>query len=165
MKQARLIVVNKDYIGDNAIDNVIGYAIDSYHADTDEMLTSGVRNDSYKHIVEDFYRVQAIYNMNERQRLFHFVLSTTVSKDMQRTLDEAAEQLLEYFEDLGHQIVLVPHYSSDRNCMHYHWHVIVNSISYKTGEILYDRYETYNAIIDYLNLNPYTHWNWSYNNK
>ena len=29
MKQARLIVVNKDYIGDTAIDNVIGYAIDS----------------------------------------------------------------------------------------------------------------------------------------
>ena len=51
MKQARLIVVDKDYIGDTAIDNVIGYALDSYHADTEEMLTSGVRNDSYKHII------------------------------------------------------------------------------------------------------------------
>lgn len=164
MKQARLIVVNKDYIGDTAIDNVIGYAIDSYHADTDEMLTSGVRNDSYKHIVEDFYRVQAIYNMNERQRLFHFVLSTTVSKDMQRTLDEAAEQLLEYFEELGCQALLVPHYGSDKNCSHYHWHCIVNRLSYTSGKLLYDRHETYDGIVNHLNMNPYTHWEWYYGN-
>lgn len=164
MKKATLIVVNKNYIGDTAIDNVIGYAIDSYHADTDEMITSGVRNDSYKHIVEDFYRVQDIYNMSNRRRLFHFVLSKTASKDMSMILDEGAETLLEYFEELGHQIVLVPHYSSDKNYFHYHWHVIVNSISYKTGKMLYDRYETYNAIKDYLNMNSYTQWNWSYGN-
>ena len=164
MKQATLIVVNKDYIGDSAIDNVIGYAFDSYHADTDEMMTSGVRNDTYEHIVQDFYNAQSHLDMSNRRRLFHFVLSKTASKDMAMILDKGAEALLEYFEELGHQIVLVPHYSSDRNYLHYHWHVIVNSVSYKTGKMLYDRYETYNAIIEYLNLNPYTHWNWSYGN-
>ena len=81
---------------------------------------------------------------------------------MYRTLDEGAEELLEYFEKLGHQVIMVPHDSSKTNCLNYHWHIIVNSVSYLTGKMLYNRYETYNSIINYLNQNPYTNWSWSY---
>lgn len=162
MKQAKLIVIRKDYRGDTAIDNVIGYAIDSYFADLDEMITSCVRTDSYDHMVEDFYRVQASRDMTNHRRLFHFILSTPIAKGMERTLGEGARDLVEYFENLGHQVIAVPHYSSEHNYLHYHYHVIVNSVSYLTGKILYERHETYNAIVAHLNLNPFTRWSWMY---
>ena len=158
MKQAKLIVVKKNYIGDNAIENVLGYAIDSYFADINEMMTHHVRHDTYNHMVEDFYLTQASRDMNDHRRLFHFVLSTPVSKSMYRTLDEGARDLLDFFEELGHQVVAVPHDSSSNNCLHYHWHIIANSVSYKTGNLLYDRYETYN------HNNRCTEWKWIYGN-
>lgn len=165
MRQATLLVIKKDYKGDNAIDNVIGYALDSYFADLDEVMLHNIRSDSYDHIVEDFYNAQSSLDMTNRRRLFHFILTTPVSKDMQRTLYEGAEELLEYFESLGHQVIMVPHDSSKTNCLNYHWHIIVNSVSYITGQMLYDRYETYNAIINYLNQNPHTTWSWRYKNS
>ena len=164
MKQAKLIVVKKNYVGDSAIENVLGYVIDSYFADLDEIITHHVRYDTYEHMIEDFYLTQASRDMNDHRRLFHFVLSTPVSKTMCRTLDEGTRDLLDFFEELGHQVVAVPHDASANNCLHYHWHIIANSVSYKTGKLLYDRYETYNAIIDYLNQSPHTNWNWVYGN-
>ena len=165
MRQANFIVIRKDYKGDSAIDNVIGYAIDSYHADTEEMLTSGVRNDSYDHMVEDFYLTQASRNMEKHRRLFHFLLTAPVSKDMQRILDEGATALLNFFESIGHQVVMVPHYSGESNCLHYHWHLIVNSVSTITGLMMQERSDTYKAIVDFLNLNTYTEWSLVYKNK
>lgn len=164
MRQATLLVINKDYKGDTVIDNVIGYALDSYFADLDEVLTHNLNPDSFNTIVNDFYDAQSGLDMSNRRRLFHFILTTNISKDMYRTLDEGAEQLLYYFEQLGHQVIMVPHDSSKTNCLNYHWHIVVNSVSYIDGQMLYDRYETYNSIINYLNQNPYTRWNWSYKN-
>ena len=40
MRQATLLVIKKDYKGDTAIDNVIGYALDSYFADLDDNLVA-----------------------------------------------------------------------------------------------------------------------------
>jgi len=162
MRQATLLVIKKDYKGDTAIDNVIGYALDSYFADLDEVMLHNIRSDSYDHIVEDFYNAQSSLDMTNRRRLFHFILTTPISKDMYRTLDEGAEELLEYFESLGHQVIMVPHDSSKTNCLNYHWHIIVNSVSYLTRKMLYNRYETYNSIINYLNQNPHTKWSWNY---
>lgn len=162
MRQAKLLVINKDYKGDTAIDNVIGYALDSYFADLDEVMLHNLRFDSFENIVEDFYNAQSSLDMSNRRRLFHFIITTPASKDMYRTLDEGAEQLLDYFETIGHQVIMVPHDSSKNNCLNYHWHIIVNSISYLTCQMLYDTYETYNSIINYLNQNPYTVWSLSY---
>ena len=164
MRQATLLVINKDYKGDTAIDNVIGYALDSSFADLDDVLLHNLNSDSFDSIVNDFYSTQAGLDMSNRRRLFHFIITAPISKEMQRTLDEGAEALLYYFEQLGHQVIMVPHDSSKTNCLNYHWHIIVNSVSYIDGQMLYDRYETYNSIINYLNQNPYTRWNWSYKN-
>lgn len=59
-------------------------------------------------------------------------------------------------------VIMVPHDSSKTNCLNYHWHIVVNRVSYIDGQMLYDRYKTYHSIINYLNQNPYTKWNWSY---
>ena len=50
MRQAKLLVINKDYKGNTAIDNVIGYALDSYFADLDEVMLHNLRSDSCDHI-------------------------------------------------------------------------------------------------------------------
>ena len=52
MRQATLLVIKKDYKGESAIDNVIGYALDSYFADLDEIMLHNLRSYSYNHIVE-----------------------------------------------------------------------------------------------------------------
>ena len=72
MRQATLLVIKKDYKGDTAIDNVIGYALDSYFADLDEVMLHNIRSDNYDHIVEDFYNAQSSLDMTNRKRLFHF---------------------------------------------------------------------------------------------
>lgn len=162
MRKANMFVIKKDYIGDTAINNVVGYAIDSIFAEHDEILSAYLNMDSYESIVNDFYRAQKHIDMTKRRRLFHFVLSTPAAKDMERTLSEGAEVLLEYFETLGHQVLLVPHSSSNENHYNYHWHVVVNSVSSITGEALNNNYSTYNAIIHYLNENTCTLWSWMY---
>lgn len=50
---------------------------------------------------------------------------------MYRTLDEGAEELLEYFESLGHQVIMVPHDSSKTNCLNFHWHIFIFKFSPK----------------------------------
>lgn len=84
---------------------------------------------------------------------------------MESAVDEGAYALLDYFTELGHQVLIVPHNGSKNNMYNYHWHVVVNVKSYSTGLTLLDKYSTYNAIINYLNQSPHTHWSWSYHNN
>lgn len=107
-------------------------------------------NDSYQAIIDDFYRTYNALAKPVKRKIFHFILSTPIAKDMERTLLEGANAIKEYFEYYGHQAVLIPHFSSKNNCNNYHWHIVVNSVSITTGNILQDRYETYNSIISYI---------------
>jgi len=162
MRKAKLLVIKKDYIGDQVIENVIGYTLDSIFAEHDDILSVNLNMDSYDSIVHDFYNTQANINMSKRRRLFHFIISTPLAKDMERTLTEGAECLVEYFEKLGHQALLVPHCSSSHNYLNYHWHIAVNAVSSINGKSLTDKYEIYNDIINYLNANTYAEWSWYY---
>ena len=162
MRKAKLLVIKKDYVGNQVIENVIGYTLDSIFAEHDDILSAHLNTESYQSIVNDFYRTQAHLDMTKRRRLFHFLLSTPAAKDMERTLSEGAKDLRDYFDNLGHQVLLVPHNSSEHNCLHYHWHVIVNAVSCTTGKVLSDNAITFNSIISFLNLTPFTEWTWSY---
>ena len=162
MRKGKLFVINKKYTELQAIDNVIGYAIDSYFAEHDDILYSLVNNGCYQDIIEDFSKTHNVLESPVKRKIFHFILSTPIAKDMERTLLEGANVLKAYFEYYGHQAVLVPHFSSENNCNNYHWHIVVNTVSITTGDVLQDRYETYNSIISFLNQNTGTEWSWSY---
>lgn len=163
MKNATLFIIKNRHNGDEVIENVLNYTLSSPFADCEEIMVNGISSTDYQQMIQDFYRVQEPYPALEKhRRVFHMVLTTRVSKGMQRTLDEAAEDFLEYFMCKGHQVLLVPHYGSVTNDNHYHWHAVVNVKSYLTGETLYDKFSTYKEICDYLNQNPYTHWNYKY---
>lgn len=162
MRKGKLFVIDKTYTELLAIDNVIGYAIDSYFAEHEDILYSLVNNNCYQAIIDDFYRTHNALAKPVKRKIFHFILSTPIAKDMERTLSEGANALKEYFEYYGHQAVLIPHFSSKNNCNNYHWHIVVNSVSITTGNILQDRYETYKSIISYLNQNTCTEWSWNY---
>ena len=162
MKDARFFVVAKPHQGNTAVDNVIRYMVDSPFTDRDEILSNGVRTDSTIHMIEDFYAVQKQSDMDDHRRLFHLLLTTRPSQIMYTILDSGALALRDYFAVLGHQVLLVPHYGSENSCNNYHWHVAVNTISYSTGMRLLDKYETFNAIKDYLNQNTRSSWAWQY---
>lgn len=163
MEKATLVVIQKRHEGDDVIENVLSYTLSSIFADTDELLTNELCDYDLDRMIEEFYRVQEPYPyLDKHRRLFHFILSTQANKNMQRILDEGARALCDYFMQLGHQCLLVPHYGSEGNCDHYHWHAVVNVKSYLTGETLLDKFTTYQAIVNYLNQNPYTQWSWRY---
>ena len=164
MKDATLLVIRNQHQGDCVVENLIHYMLSSPFADTSEILANGMRIDSMQHMVEDIYAVQEPLNMDHHRRMFHMVLTTRVSKDQQRNLDAGANAVCDYFVMLGHQTILVPHYGSADNYMNYHWHLAVNPISYQTGQRLWDKYETYGAIVQYLNENTIPDWGWKYKN-
>ena len=115
----------------------------------------------FEQILEDIYHVQAQKDMTNHRAMFHMILSTRPSKNSQSIIDSGAELLVDYFQILGHQVVAVPHYGSENNCMNYHYHIALTPISLD-GKRLLDQYDTYNNIINYLNHNSYTSWSWAY---
>lgn len=163
MRDAILIVIRKPHQGDTVINNLVYYAVDSIFADTEDILTNHVRNDGNPdHMIEDFYSAQAAYNMENHRRIFHFILTTRTSNDMCRILEEAAEKIMEYFDLLGHQALLVHHCGSKKDSLNYHSHVIVNPVSYKSGIRMQDQLATYEAIVAYLNQHTHASWCWKY---
>ena len=105
MRKGKLFVINKKYTELQAIDNVIGYAIDSYFAELDDILYSLVNNGCYQDIIEDFSKTHNVLESPVKRKIFHFILSTPIAKDMERTLLEGANALKAYFEYYGHQAV------------------------------------------------------------
>lgn len=83
MKKGTLLVVRKPYQGDTVIQNTLNYAIGSLFADEEDILTSHIDNeDDSDQIIEEYYRLQAPYNMTDHRRMFHFILTTRTSKSM-----------------------------------------------------------------------------------
>ena len=163
MEKATLIVIQKRHNGDDVIENVLNYTLNSVFADVEEMMTNELCDYDLDKMIEQFYQVQEPYEcLKSHRRLFHFLLTTRVSKNMARTLDEGAVALYDYCVQKGHQCLLVPHYGSQQNHNHYHWHAVVNVKSYMTGETLLDKYTTYQEIVNYLNQSPYVQWGWKY---
>ncbi len=165
MRECTLIIIRKPHQGDNVIENLTSYAVNSIFADVDEIQTSYVRNDCIDHMIEDFYQGQYGYDMDKHRRMFHFILTTRTSKDMCHILEESMYVLNEYFYKLGYQAVLVPHYGSAKDNLNYHCHVIVNPISLTTHIRMLDKFDTYNTIIDYLNQHTHSHWCWKYHSS
>jgi len=163
MKEATLIVIKNRHNGDNVIENALNYVLSSTFADTDEIMVNGISNNDYYQMIQDFYSVQEPYTaLKTHRRVFHMILTTRVSKGMQQNLDEGAEAFLEFMKIHGYQVLLVPHYGSQTNAEHYHWHAVVNVKSYLTGKTLLDKYGEFKLICDFMNQQPYTHWKYSY---
>ena len=161
MKDAKLFVIRKPHQGDLVVENVLKYILDSDYADIEGLMTNEVSDTSFEEMLEDIYGVQAKANMNNHRALFHMILSTRPSKYAQTILDIGAQVIVEYFQILGHQVVLIPHYGSKNNYLNYHYHIALNPISLD-GKRLYDKWETFGNIVDYLNQNTFNTWSWSY---
>ena len=163
MRQCTLIVVLKPHQGDTVIDNLVSYTINSPFAEPDEMQTTYLReNCNINDMIDDFYQSQREYDMTNHRVMFHFILTTRVSKDMCFILNEAAAALREYFYDLGIQSAIVPHYGSKTNSLRLHYHAIVNPISTTTHIRMIDKFGTHQAIVDYLNKHTHSQWCWKY---
>ena len=160
MKDAMIIVFQSQHWGNSVIENVLSYVLKSPFAETDEILSNGIRSDSLQHMIEDFYAVQDMRDMEQHRRVFHLAITTRNSKMMDTVMEDGAACLRNYCEMIGHQALLVPHYGSERHCMNHHWHIVINPISYITGQRLLDKYETFNNMTCYLNQNTRTSWTW-----
>ena len=162
MKKGTLLVIRKPYQGDAVIQNTFNYAIGSLFEDEDDILTSYIDNEEDSdQIIEEYYRLQAPYNMTDHRRMFHFILTTRTSKSMCTILEEGAYALQNYFSPIGYQAVMVLHSGSYNDALNYHYHILLNPISV-TGCRIQDKYQTYQDIVNYLN--QYTHalWDWKY---
>ena len=160
MKEATLLVVRKSHQGDSAVDNVVSYMVTSPFATLEEIMAFGVRTDSIAHMIEDFYSVQDLVDMDRHRRLFHFILTTRASRMVDVILEDGAEALLDYCAALGHQALLVPHYGSKGDYANNHWHAAINPVSYTTGQRMLDKYETFSEITAYLNQHTRSSWSW-----
>lgn len=161
MKDAKLFVIKKPHQGETVAENLLNYMIGSVFADEEGIMTNEVSDTSLDEMLEDIYQVQSQKNMVNHRAMFHMVLSTRPSKVSQTILDAGAQAFLEYFSMLGHQVILVPHYGSENNCLNYHYHIAVNPIS-MNGYRLLDKWETYSNIVTHLNLHTRNEWTWSY---
>ena len=164
MKDATLFVVGKSHQGDDVIENLLNYMINSIFADCDEMLTNLSHSDSFDSMMYEICQVQEPFNMEHHRVMFHFILSTRPSHISQRILTDGAYAILDYFNMLGHQVIIVPHYGSNHNADNFHYHIAVNPVSATSQKRLLDKYETYNNIRDFLNLNTHSCWSWRYTN-
>ena len=162
MKDATIFVVRKPHQGDYVIENLLNYIAGSVFADLDGMLTNLKHTDSFWSMLNEIYEVQEPFNMEKHRMMFHMVLSTRPSKVSQRILDEGAFAVLNYFDMLGHQVILIPHDGSENNCDNYHYHVIVNPVCSHSKKRLLDVYATYNHLRDYLNTYTRNVWSWRY---
>ena len=116
MKEANLIIIKNRHNGDNVIENVLNYVLSSIFADTDEIMVNGISDNNYYQMVQDFYSVQEPYAaLKNHRRVFHMILTSRVSKDMQQNLDEGAKAFLEFMKIHGYQVLMVPHYGSATN--------------------------------------------------
>lgn len=129
MKDAKLFVIRKPHQGETVAENLLNYMIGSVFADEEGIMTNEISDTSLDEMLEDIYQVQSQKNMVNHRAMFHMVLSTRPSKVSQTILDAGAQAILEYFSMLGHQVILVPHYGSENNCLNYHYHIAVNPIS------------------------------------
>lgn len=161
MKDAKLFVIRKPHQGEDVVENVLNYMLDSVFADQESIMTNEVSDTSFEEMLEDIYQVQSQKNMVNHRAMFHMVLSTRPSKVSQRILDGGAKTILDYFTILGHQVVIVPHDGSENNCLNYHYHIAVNPIS-MNGCRLLDKWETYCNIVAYLNQHTHNEWSWGY---
>lgn len=161
MKNATLFVIRKPHQGDDVVENLLNYMIGSVFFDEEGMMTNAVSETSYDQMIADIYQVQSQKNMTAHRAMFHMVLSTRPSKTAQIVLDTGAAALVDYFTLLGHQVIVVPHYGSERNCLNYHYHIALNPISLD-GKRLHDKWETYNNIVSYLEQHTRNTWSWTY---
>ena len=164
MKKGLILVMNKRYDGNTAIENVLNYVLSSPFADYENIMSANLKIENFDSILREFHEVQQPYNIENHRRLMHFVITTSANKFMEQDTINAALMLLDYFDRLGHQVLAVPHFGSKSNVLNYHIHAIVNIKSFSSGKTLLDKYSTYNDIRDYLNQNPYVHWTWKYSN-
>jgi len=161
MKDATIFVVRKQHQGYEVVENVLNYILDSPYADLDDIMSNGTSLESFDQMVADIYNIQGQVNMDHHRAMFHLILSTRPSKASQRIIENGAYALLDYFQLMGYQAVLVPHDGSQGHFKNYHCHIAVNPISF-TGERMQDKFETFNHMRDYLNTHTCNTWSWRF---
>lgn len=160
--KGNIIVIKKPYNDDMVIPNLISYVAESDYADDDfyaggtRLTPDGVYCTEYQEVIEDFLDVQATVDLKNNRRAFQMIVSIVECKNMYGIINYIAQKSVEYFISMGYQCFAVPHYGSKKNMMNYHVHLIVNPISYVSGQgRLYDKSALYYNFMNYLSMSTH----------
>lgn len=160
--KGNVIVVRKPYNDDMVIPNLISYVAESLFVEDDiyaggtRLTSDGFYSTEYHEVIEDFLTVQATADMKNHRRAFHIIISIANCKNKCRFINSIAEKSVTYFLSMGYQCYAVPHGGSEKNMDHYHVHVIVNPISFVSGQgRLYDKNALYYNFMNYLSMSTH----------
>lgn len=137
-----------EYRDENAIRDVINYAVDSQYRQ--DYRCYGIINiPETEYAVNAFEYIQKRYGYTEGVRLHHIVISPQEKElDMVDTSD-LAKLVTDYFEMVDVQCIVAEHYGSAKNIYHPHLHVIINHIKLG-GKKFYGDNQSYYALANYL---------------
>lgn len=160
-----IVVFNKPYKDDNALEDVILYALETAKNNLDLSNVYwecfGVNSLSFQNIVESFRMVKRKYNKLGGKQIHHFVLSLYRKNFYGIENKEQWCSLLLYdvgnhIRNLGYMNIVSMHTDLDGNV---HLHFVMNSVNGITGRKIDSEQYFYNNLLHYLRMN-YSILNW-----
>ncbi len=125
MRNANLIIFNKPYINDEAIENTIRYI---YHLDNPHKFYYGTYPPSPENAISLFHQIREVFPQNTcDQQVQHFVISFGGVKDI-RLINEFTNQIASLFSQ-SYPVCFALH--DDEK--HLHTHFVVSTTSYIPG--------------------------------
>lgn len=132
--QNNIIILNGDYDNIDACERVIKYAINSkYNAGV--TANNVYMFENIKTIAQRFEMTRKIYGKNEGRKIYHIIISLDINYLGYCNVDIYAEKVVQYFRN--YQVVAVQHFRSDKNAHNWHIHLIINAVSFITGNRFY----------------------------
>lgn len=165
MENNYFYLVGAPHLGNADVEDILTEMIDSPFAVHGDLMSNNVRIDSISHMLEDFYAVCGPAEDDKSIRFYHFILELRMSDENYRVIHEAAHALLDWFCMAGHQTVMIPHLENEYDHMNLHWHVVVNPLSYISGNLMLDKMGTYNFLVEFLREVTNTTWTFQIINR
>ncbi len=158
---SNLILVDRLYEDDNALECVIAYClnVNRYHLDkfnnNIEYYCFGVNQLSPKHIIDSMVAIKRIYHKEDGKQLHHIVLGIYQSFDFgvehrKKWASLIAWDIGYYIYEKGYQNIVAIHIRYDG---YVHFHIILNSVNYAIGKKLTNLKEFVNDINQFLKSN------------
>ena len=158
---SNIIVFNKSFSDDNALENVINYVISGTengeidYMDNNEFVCHGVNPLSVQTIINSFNLDKRFYNKTSGKQVHHFILSIYKKNysGIQNNKEWASllmNELSYYLREEGFKNIACVHVAYGDNV---HIHFAVNSVNSFTGKKLINEKIFYGDILTYLRRN------------
>ncbi len=129
-----IIFPKGDYINEDAIENVVNYALGSNYASNEKTNGNGVLLNDLQSITDSFYLIQKLLNSTDGQRIHHMVLTFEPDVFTNSEISEIAKELSNHIGQ-NFQNVYSVHGRSDKNRDHVHVHYAINSVSHNGNRL------------------------------